>query len=56
MSSRGADVIVPDITAPPLPPDEEIPATCADHLRIVKGRHMKALIWKNFLWMWRNVG
>lgn len=39
-----------------LPPDEEPPMTCIDYFKLVKGRHMKTLIWKNFLWMWRNVG
>lgn len=27
-----------------------------DHLKVFKKHHMKALIWKNFLWMWRNPG
>lgn len=58
MSSRGGRVsIAPEPTenAPPeLPPDEEPPMTCSDHFKIVKLSHMRALIWKNFLWMWRN--
>lgn len=28
---------------------------CSDYLCVVKMHHMKALLWKNFLWMWRNV-
>lgn len=42
--------------APPLPPEEEPPATFSDYLDIFKAHHMKALIWKNFLWMSRNFG
>lgn len=56
MSSRGRDAITPDVPTIPLPPEEEPPATCLDHLNILKPNHMKALVWKNFLWMWRNVG
>lgn len=46
---------VPDSTSP-LPPSEEQPATLIDYVKVFKPHHMKALIWKNFLWMWRNVG
>lgn len=28
---------------------------CIDYFKIVKWARMKALIWKNFLWMWRNI-
>lgn len=45
-----------DISAPPLPPLEESPRTLIDYVKILRPHHMKALIWKNFLWMWRNVG
>lgn len=38
-----------------LPPDDDIKLTLKDRLRLFSGNHMKALIWKNFLWMWRNV-
>ncbi|XP_031629128.1 ABC transporter G family member 23 isoform X2 [Contarinia nasturtii] len=41
---------------PPLPPSEDQPATLIDYVKVFKPHHMKALIWKNFLWMWRNVG
>ena len=43
-------------TTPPLPPSEEQPATLIDYVKVFRPHHMKALIWKNFLWMWRNVG
>ncbi|KAG5679693.1 hypothetical protein PVAND_009246 [Polypedilum vanderplanki] len=57
MSSRGPDLASPPIIhAPPLPPDDEPEYSCWDYLSILKKNHMKALIWKNFLWMWRNVG
>lgn len=45
-----------EITSPPLPPSEEQPATFIDYVKVFRPHHMKALIWKNFLWMWRNVG
>lgn len=58
MSSRGPDVLGPTVqVAPPLPPqDDDIEVTCSDYFKILKMRHMKALIFKNFLWMWRNFG
>lgn len=40
----------------PLPPSEEQPAKFIDYIKVFRPHHMKALIWKNFLWMWRNVG
>lgn len=58
MSSRGGRVsIAPDNTenAPPeLPPEEEPPRTFWDYFKFMKLAHMRALVWKNFLWMWRN--
>lgn len=45
-----------DISAPPLPPEEEAQRPLIDYFKLFKPHHMKALIWKNFLWMWRNVG
>lgn len=56
MSSRGPDAITPAVHAPPLPPEIEIKTSFIENLKFLKGNHMKALIWKNFLWMWRNVG
>lgn len=60
MSSRGGRrvSIVPDdlqLTAPELPPDEEVKLTWKERISFFKINHMRALIWKNFLWMWRNV-
>lgn len=61
MSSRGAGrrvSIKPEdiIESPPeLPPDDEVPMKCLDYFKIVDMMHLKPLIWKNFLWMWRNV-
>lgn len=37
---------------PELPPEEE----GSSSFKMLNAQHMKALIWKNFLWMWRNVG
>uniref|UniRef100_A0A1B6J467 ABC transmembrane type-2 domain-containing protein n=2 Tax=Homalodisca liturata TaxID=320908 RepID=A0A1B6J467_9HEMI len=40
----------------PLPPDEEVEWSLTDLCSVYKSNHMKALIWKNALWMLRNVG
>lgn len=62
MSGRGAGRRVSltpgdevDVAPPELPPDEYVPAKCCDRLQVVQGSHLRALLWKNFLWMWRNV-
>ncbi|XP_066145977.1 ABC transporter G family member 20 [Euwallacea fornicatus] len=51
--------IAPDAsneTIPPeLPPEDEPEVKWTDYLNVLKGAHMTALIWKNFLWMWRNI-
>ncbi|KAK3921289.1 ABC transporter G family member 23 [Frankliniella fusca] len=39
-----------------LPPEDETPFSCKDMFMILSPHRMKALIWKNFLWMWRNFG
>lgn len=65
MSSRGGvrgsrGVVVPGVSVgvpPPLPPEETpLESNCWDRAKLLQTHHMKALIWKNFLWMWRNVG
>lgn len=38
-----------------IPPDDVRPARISDYLFVLKGNHMKALIWKNLLWMVRNI-
>lgn len=61
MSSRTARrvSIAPDATIETIPPElpqDEIPEThFTDYFKVVKVSHMQALIWKNFLWMWRNI-
>lgn len=45
-----------EIVTPPLPPEDEAKRPFKDNFKLFKPHHMKALIWKNFLWMWRNVG
>uniref|UniRef100_A0A146LDF7 ABC transporter G family member 20 n=3 Tax=Lygus hesperus TaxID=30085 RepID=A0A146LDF7_LYGHE len=40
----------------PVPPEDEVEITWKDHLKIITPHHMKALIWKNLLWMSRNFG
>ncbi|KAI5693785.1 hypothetical protein M8J75_005740 [Diaphorina citri] len=39
-----------------LPPEEQVRTRFTDHFKFIQSNHMKALVWKNFLWMWRNVG
>lgn len=51
-SRRRSVVISDDGHVPELPPEEEGPSK----FKMLDPQHMKALIWKNFLWMWRNVG
>ncbi|XP_022918128.1 ABC transporter G family member 20 [Onthophagus taurus] len=43
-----------DLPPPELPPEEDPPRKFADYFKILNMEHMKALIWKNFLWMARN--
>lgn len=38
-----------------LPPEAEIKLSLFDRCKVYQSHHMRALIWKNFLWMWRNV-
>uniref|UniRef100_A0A8D8T4G3 ABC transporter G family member 20 n=1 Tax=Cacopsylla melanoneura TaxID=428564 RepID=A0A8D8T4G3_9HEMI len=38
-----------------LPPEEQIRSSFKDYFNFMQSHHMKALVWKNFLWMWRNV-
>ncbi|XP_011305876.1 ABC transporter G family member 23 [Fopius arisanus] len=54
ISSRRRSIAPPVLNdnAPELPPEEEGKSNFAP----LNPQHMKALIWKNFLWMWRNVG
>ncbi|CAG9815832.1 unnamed protein product [Phaedon cochleariae] len=44
-----------EIHQPELPPEDKPEVFYRDYLKIVKLTHMRALIWKNFLWMWRNI-
>ncbi|XP_054005275.1 ABC transporter G family member 23-like [Hylaeus anthracinus] len=52
VSSRTRRVTVDDENVPELPPEEK----GSNNFQMINPQHMKALIWKNFLWMWRNVG
>ncbi|XP_025989542.1 ABC transporter G family member 20 isoform X2 [Solenopsis invicta] len=52
-SRRKSAVIVDEGNVPALPPEEEGDSS---KYTVINPMHMKALIWKNFLWMWRNVG
>ncbi|XP_063989442.1 ABC transporter G family member 23 isoform X2 [Diachasmimorpha longicaudata] len=54
ISSRRRSTAPPVINEnlPELPPEEKGTSKFAP----LDPQHMKALIWKNFLWMWRNVG
>ncbi|CAH0597662.1 unnamed protein product [Chrysodeixis includens] len=57
MSSRGRVVVTPELVAPieAMPPPEK-PARNMDMYTPMKWHHMKALIWKNFLSLFRNFG
>lgn len=61
MSSRGAgrrvSLVPDDITESPpeLPPDDNVPMKFAEYFHFISLVHLIPLIWKNFLWMWRNV-
>lgn len=56
IGSRGGRISIAteNSPVPELPPDEHPPVTVWDHFKIVNVSHMHALIWKNFLWMFRN--
>lgn len=44
-----------DLAPAPLPELADVrPRTARERLSIIQAHHVKALIWKNFLWMWRN--
>ncbi|XP_020718098.1 ABC transporter G family member 20 isoform X2 [Ceratitis capitata] len=45
-----------EMPASPLPFDDEPTTTFWQALDVITWIHMRALVWKNFLWMWRNVG
>ncbi|XP_032592971.1 ABC transporter G family member 20 [Drosophila grimshawi] len=57
MSSAARDPISSTApAAPPLPPAEDMPTSIWYKLHVMQSHHLHALIWKNFLWMMRNVG
>ncbi|XP_023287880.1 ABC transporter G family member 20 isoform X2 [Orussus abietinus] len=51
-SRRRSIAVTDDNNVPELPPEEK----GSSSFKPLDSNHMKALIWKNFLWMWRNVG
>ncbi|XP_011506250.1 PREDICTED: ABC transporter G family member 20 [Ceratosolen solmsi marchali] len=51
-SRRRSIAVTSDDDALDLPPEEK----GSYKFQMLNPKHMKALIWKNFLWMWRNVG
>ncbi|XP_043497478.1 ABC transporter G family member 20-like isoform X1 [Polistes fuscatus] len=53
ISSRRRSIVVTDEgNLPELPSEKK----CYSNFNVLNLQHMKALIWKNFLWMWRNFG
>ncbi|XP_053619421.1 ABC transporter G family member 23 isoform X2 [Plodia interpunctella] len=58
MSSKGRVVVTPELMAPveALPPEEEVHRNCLERIKPMKWHHMKALIWKNALSLFRNFG
>ncbi|KAH9634890.1 hypothetical protein HF086_017189 [Spodoptera exigua] len=57
MSSKGRVVVTPELIAPieAMPPEEK-PRRSMEMYMPMKWHHMKALIWKNFLSLFRNFG
>ncbi|CAB3227744.1 unnamed protein product [Arctia plantaginis] len=57
MSSKGRVVVTPELIAPieAMPPEEK-PKISMETYMPMKWHHMKALIWKNFLSLFRNFG
>lgn len=45
----------PHMLATDVPPDDDVKLTWTDRLYFVDKAHMKALVWKNGLWMLRNI-
>lgn len=45
----------PHMLATDVPPEEEVQISWKDRLQFCKGSHMRALVWKNGLWMLRNI-
>ncbi|XP_024080654.1 ABC transporter G family member 23 isoform X1 [Cimex lectularius] len=48
--------VIHPIVVDPIPPDDDVAFSWKDVLSLYKSHHMKALVWKNLLWVWRNVG
>ncbi|XP_073969170.1 ABC transporter G family member 23-like isoform X2 [Rhodnius prolixus] len=55
-NARPASPPPPPAPVDPLPPEETVECSWKDAFQIYASNHMKALIWKNILWMWRSVG
>lgn len=45
----------PQMTTTEVPPDDEVKVTWKDRISFCKSNHMRALVWKNGLWMLRNI-
>lgn len=58
MSSKGRVVVTPDLSSPieAIPPEEKPANDLLETMMPMKWHHMKALIWKNFWSLFRNVG
>ncbi|XP_013165514.1 PREDICTED: ABC transporter G family member 20 [Papilio xuthus] len=58
MSSKSRVVVTPELIAPveALPPEEKPPTGCLERIKPMKWHHMRALLWKNFLSLFRNWG
>ncbi|XP_045540017.1 ABC transporter G family member 20 [Papilio machaon] len=58
MSSKSRVVVTPELIAPveALPPEEKPPIGCLERIKPMKWHHMRALLWKNFLSLFRNWG
>ncbi|KAK9501880.1 hypothetical protein O3M35_012521 [Rhynocoris fuscipes] len=56
LSGRSVSPLPAPPPCEPLPPEEEVESSWKDMFNVYQSHHMKALIWKNILWLWRSVG
>ncbi|CAH2059222.1 unnamed protein product, partial [Iphiclides podalirius] len=58
MTSKSRVVVATELIGPveALPPEEKPPNGCLERVKPMKWHHMKALVWKNFLSLFRNFG
>ncbi|KAK7863239.1 hypothetical protein R5R35_001451 [Gryllus longicercus] len=55
LSNRDVEIHTPGERTD-IPPEENQPVTCSERMKIISPQKMKALLYKNFLWLIRNYG